>query len=233
MKMSAGATSLAAAAMLLGLAATASPAAAATTVLRFGDATCDGGKACFDGAAIDANYGDGAGVDVGYRSVSTATNNTYQSYLKHWRAGYGDLSGVVYGGSTMTGERSEILLKALPGYQLSLLSFDFGTYLRNSATVPISITTLGGQSIFGDRLSTTPGLHSNLAVNSDYFSDGILISWGPDGYNVGLDNIAFDARRIATGAVPEPATWAMLICGFGGVGSILRRRRRTSLPALA
>jgi len=29
----------------------------------------------------------------------------------------------------------------------------------------------------------------------------------------------------STGAVPEPATWAMMIMGFGGVGWTLRRRR--------
>lgn len=29
-------------------------------------------------------------------------------------------------------------------------------------------------------------------------------------------------------AVPEPATWSMMILGFGAVGSLLRRRRRTA-----
>ncbi len=29
-----------------------------------------------------------------------------------------------------------------------------------------------------------------------------------------------------TGGVPEPATWAMMILGLGGVGATLRRRRR-------
>ena len=28
------------------------------------------------------------------------------------------------------------------------------------------------------------------------------------------------------GAVPEPATWTMMIVGFGGIGALLRRRRR-------
>jgi hypothetical protein len=49
---------------------------------------------------------------------------------------------------------------------------------------------------------------------------------GGPGTNVGLieviDNITFD---VADAVVPEPATWAMMIMGFGGVGAILRRRR--------
>lgn len=32
-----------------------------------------------------------------------------------------------------------------------------------------------------------------------------------------------------TGAVPEPATWAMMLAGFGIVGGALRRRRRVSV----
>ncbi len=31
--------------------------------------------------------------------------------------------------------------------------------------------------------------------------------------------------QIPTGGVPEPATWAMMILGFGGVGTMIRRRR--------
>lgn len=34
---------------------------------------------------------------------------------------------------------------------------------------------------------------------------------------------------VAPGAVPEPATWAMLILGFGAVGGALRRRKRPAL----
>ncbi len=36
-----------------------------------------------------------------------------------------------------------------------------------------------------------------------------------------------------TGAVPEPATWAMLVLGFFSVGSIMRRQRRLQSAALA
>lgn len=39
------------------------------------------------------------------------------------------------------------------------------------------------------------------------------------GFTVGISDIA------PTGGVPEPATWAMLIMGFGGIGAAMRRRR--------
>jgi hypothetical protein len=34
-------------------------------------------------------------------------------------------------------------------------------------------------------------------------------------------------------SVPEPATWAMMLMGFGAVGFSMRRRRTTALPQLA
>jgi hypothetical protein len=37
----------------------------------------------------------------------------------------------------------------------------------------------------------------------------------------------------APGAVPEPASWAMMIVGFGLVGAVLRRRAQATGPSLA
>lgn len=41
-----------------------------------------------------------------------------------------------------------------------------------------------------------------------------------------VDDIQFDT---AAAAVPEPATWAMMLAGFGMVGAGLRTRRRTAV----
>ena len=41
----------------------------------------------------------------------------------------------------------------------------------------------------------------------------------------GLDNFSVTAGRSTTGAVPEPASWAMMIGGLGLVGVTMRRRR--------
>ena len=45
------------------------------------------------------------------------------------------------------------------------------------------------------------------------------------GYDVGIDKI-----DLTTGTVPEPATWSMLITGFGLVG-LAARRRKTAVAA--
>jgi hypothetical protein len=34
-----------------------------------------------------------------------------------------------------------------------------------------------------------------------------------------------------SGGVPEPASWALMIMGFGGVGALVRRRRNKSVFA--
>jgi len=36
---------------------------------------------------------------------------------------------------------------------------------------------------------------------------------------------SFSNTRATVGGVPEPATWGLMILGFGGVGAMLRRRR--------
>jgi hypothetical protein len=50
---------------------------------------------------------------------------------------------------------------------------------------------------------------------------------GPSGAYAGTLNIQ------AVQGVPEPATWALMLLGFGGVGMVLRRRRRPALAQLA
>jgi hypothetical protein len=38
-------------------------------------------------------------------------------------------------------------------------------------------------------------------------------------------NILIDPNAGGTGGVPEPAAWALMLLGFGGLGAVLRRRR--------
>ena len=218
------------AATALGVCVAASPAGATVTVLDFTAATCSGGVPCTTGGAIEQSYGDGAGIDVGYATY-TFTGNPTELALKYWALGYGDLDGVIWGGTNQTDYFSRITLTALPGYEISLISFDIATYLDNSALSPVLIESLGGTGIFADNIATLYPSHNHVAVSSAYFSDGIVLNWGPDGYNVGLDNITFDVRALSGTAVPEPANWTMMILGFGAAGSLIRRRRAKRAPS--
>jgi hypothetical protein len=43
----------------------------------------------------------------------------------------------------------------------------------------------------------------------------------------GTDSVFFATDEAVTSGVPEPATWAMMLVGFGGLGAAMRTRRRT------
>lgn len=58
-------------------------------------------------------------------------------------------------------------------------------------------------------------------VPGDYVgTDGVS---GPTIYNISISNVS--------AAVPEPATWAMMLLGFGAIGVSARRRRKAALAA--
>lgn len=78
----------------------------------------------------------------------------------------------------------------------------------------------GYSFVFGKGGSATPAgaTRLQLGVNDDIFRDNT----GALQVCVGAD---FDACTV-NAPVPEPATWALFVGGFAGVGALLRRRRR-------
>ncbi len=64
---------------------------------------------------------------------------------------------------------------------------------------------------------TGPTFGMTIRFGGAGFQGGADESWGIDNFSL--------AAEPAQGVVPEPATWAMLIAGFGMVGATLRRRR--------
>lgn len=49
----------------------------------------------------------------------------------------------------------------------------------------------------------------------------------------GFDDLTVGDARQVTGAVPEPATWAMMLVGFGLIGATVRRRKEKGILAFA
>ena len=119
---------------------------------------------------------------------------------------------------------------------------DFGTFVSSSNFVaPFLVSFAGPLSTFSfDNVSNSTGTAtaldaSNNVLTSVAFADfpatytlsaaGIRsVSFSTD-FQYGVDNFTF----AATGSVPEPTSWALLITGFGLTGAALRGRR----PVLA
>jgi hypothetical protein len=52
----------------------------------------------------------------------------------------------------------------------------------------------------------------------------LSIAFSSNGTGAAFDNFVLDASPMIQSAVPEPATWAMMIAGFGLMGGAMRRR---------
>ncbi len=69
----------------------------------------------------------------------------------------------------------------------------------------------------------------NYLVNGATY-DGIMIKvTTPNTYLFEVKQNSYDQAP----AVPEPATWAMMLLGFGGMGLTIRRRRNAAIPQIA
>ncbi len=103
------------------------------------------------------------------------------------------------------------------GFYTTGVQSDFTAAIRvvqndgNEMTFDLPINTIGGASYFG--FTDTLGFTSVSIINTSI--SGEADAWG-------IDDISYSA---GSGVIPEPATWAMLIAGFGLVGTAARRRR--------
>jgi len=82
----------------------------------------------------------------------------------------------------------------------------------------------GGAGVMGFRLL---GINQALMLdpgNAQAFVTGLVFNagGGTTSVQVAQTPLTFDTDG---GAVPEPASWVMMILGFGGIGALMRRRR--------
>lgn len=64
-------------------------------------------------------------------------------------------------------------------------------------------------------------------------SNGFFGAYGPETFGSATLSITARATDPVNGAVPEPATWGMMLVGFGAAGAALRRRRSADRLAAA
>ncbi len=96
----------------------------------------------------------------------------------------------------------------------------------NAATLQAQMAAIDAGGFYAENTTgTTPNFNNGA---TQYTGDVFIFSARPMPNDGKYD--AFKLSSFTVNVVPEPSTWAMMITGFGAVGSALRRRRRR-LPA--
>lgn len=111
------------------------------------------------------------------------------------------------------------------GSQANIYSNPFGASLSNPTNNGTAITFTGGKEIFN-----FASLPVNVGSNTLTFNYTSLGDANHAGFQ-GLPDEGWGVEQVYAGVVtatPEPSSWAMMILGFAGVGSMAYRRRGSS-----
>ena len=104
----------------------------------------------------------------------------------------------------------------------------------NSTITDLDFTAAWVSDTLGGTWNLFPDIDNN-DVNEDWGRAGLFLPAGT--YTLHIQgtrgtNTSY-IGGISFAAVPEPATWAMMLMGFGAIGFAMRRRRRPALMQLA
>jgi hypothetical protein len=133
--------------------------------------------------------------------------------------GYVDLDGSTGSGNDPAGQLTSTGSFG-PGFYT--LTFDLAGNQRGAPQQSTTVTLGDFSQTFGPLASsvgfTTHVLHIHTTVGGNL----VFTENGPSNQQGNLlDNVSL--------AVPEPATWAMMLMGFGGLGAMLRSRRKLAV----
>jgi hypothetical protein len=115
-------------------------------------------------------------------------------------------------------------------YSTNATSLTTGTWTTVSALNFAPLFTSGAQGALDGNLAvnqrnlsaTIGGL--SIAAGGNFGFRWTDLNSGGNDHGLGVDNFSVKSTLAATGAVPEPATWGLIILGFGALASVMRRR---------
>lgn len=163
------------------------------------------------------------GINTGFFGTSGGTvvsGNLANIYA----APLGDLSNFAYISNGQTYELTAPVIRGFSFYLGSVDSFNSISFYNGGSLLDTFTGSALAPPADGDQTSANTNRRYNFNFNGATATRIVLES---SGNSMEWDTIAIPS------AIPEPATWAMMITGFGLMGAALRRRRQTGAVATA
>jgi hypothetical protein len=195
--------------------ATALTAASAATAQQFTGSTLG----CFGPACTVANSSSTGGLTFNSGTFDQAASN---GFLAIGSGGSTDTLGLI-SASTVASDWVNVPFSLQVSFTNPLGTSPSSALY--SALISGSVSSNGAGGAFFD-FNNTPQTFTYNGGSFSFFVNDLGISAGDS-------NLALNGVIRATAAVPEPATWAMMLLGFGGIGMAMRRRRRPALAQIA
>ncbi len=223
-----------------GLALTALPASAQTITNGFTYAVASGGGAPATGTHYHSNTGGAFGNPAGKAEVGRFSTETVRGLSEYNLASLTAAQsafvtfdvfkkGGLFAGTNDTPFNGPITIFAYQGNNLEDISDYQATTFATIGTFNVSAATTNVGDIFSFDITSA----FNTAISNGWSSLGIRLqadsltasqAWTFQDFRLTSNNQSTNPNP----AVPEPATWAMMIVGFGAVGYSLRAAKRRS-----
>ena len=105
-------------------------------------------------------------------------------------------------------------------------------YLLSSSL--LDANTIASYTQIAGSFSSGQNDNQNYLISGGTFSGIMVSSTSPISvFQVKQNSYQLAGTPPPPGSVPEPATWAMMLLGFGGIGVAMRRRRKQGLLQIA